>query len=95
MRGRRARKPKPLRSPRRRKPTGEGKPIVNLHGLAWYVIQEGPEQSVLWSVEDHTDEFVPREKCVPNSWFKPWRVRLKTERVKLLRRYPLDCKEDE
>lgn len=50
--------------------------------------ERGPEQSLIHFLDDRSDEFLPREICMPNrdwKWGRPprRRVKLKPKRVRL------------
>lgn len=85
-------KVKAPRSPRQRKPTGDGKPRVYvpyLNNRVGCLLQEGPEQSLVWFFDDRSDEFLRQEMIMSNEHFirgSP-RVRIKGERVRLKRKF--------
>lgn len=82
---------------RRAKITSAGKPrmfVPYMGNRTGVVLNEGVDQSVVYFDDDRSDEFLPREMCLPNTLFRRGtprerlkssikRVRLKTERVQL------------
>jgi hypothetical protein len=84
----RGRKPPKVRVPRtpRRKANLDGLPRIvapwcdNRVGV---VVEAGSDQSLIRWLDDQSEDHLPHEGCYPNDWFRPYRERLKSDRVRI------------